>query len=84
MSNPIKPTVKTEFIPLALLILTVFTSIFFYNNLPERVATHWNFAGEVDGWGSGKSQAIALPLLAVGMYLLFLFFPYLDPKKERY
>lgn len=84
MPNPIRPTIKTEFIPLALLILTVFASIFFYNNLPERIATHWNFAGQVDGWGSGQAQAIFFPLLIVGMYILFLLIPYLDPKKERY
>jgi len=84
MSNPVKPTVKTEFIPLALIILTIAASVFFYNNLPERIATHWNFAGEIDGWGSGKVQAIAIPLMAVGMYLLFLLLPYIDPKKERY
>ncbi|MDP2737059.1 MAG: SdpI family protein [bacterium] len=84
MANPIKPTIKSEFIPLALLTLSIFASVFFYNNLPERVATHWNFAGEVDGWGSGQAQAIALPLLTTGMYILFLLLPYLDPKKERY
>lgn len=84
MANPIKPTIKTEFIPLLLIILTLASAVFFYNNLPERVATHWNFAGQVDAYGSGKAQAIAIPLMVVGMYLLFLLMPYLDPKKERY
>jgi len=84
MANPIKPTIKTEFIPLLLIILTLASAVYFYNNLPERVATHWNFAGVVDGWGSGKSQAIAIPSMIIGMYLLFLLMPYLDPRKERY
>ncbi|MFH0955936.1 MAG: SdpI family protein [Candidatus Falkowbacteria bacterium] len=84
MANPIKPTIKTEFIPLALLILTIAASVFFYNNLSERIATHWNFEGEVDSWGSGQAQAVVFPLLIVGMYFLFLLIPYLDPKKERY
>ncbi len=84
MANPIKPTIKTEFIPLLLIILTMVSAVFFYNNLPERIATHWNFAGEVDDWGSGQTQAIVFPLLIVGMYILFLLIPYLDPKKERY
>ena len=84
MSSPIKPTIKTEFIPLLLIILSAAASVFFYNNLPERVATHWNFAGEIDGYGSGKAQAIAMPIMVIGMYLLFLLMPYLDPKKERY
>ena len=84
MSNPIKPTIKTEFIPLALILLTIFAAIFFYNSLPERIATHWNFAGEVDAYGSGQAQAIIIPILMIGIYLLFLLLPYLDPKKERY
>jgi len=84
MANPIKPTIKTEFFSLALLILTVAASVFFYNNLPERIVTHWNFAGQADGWGSGQTQAIFFPLLIVGMYIMFLLIPYLDPRKERY
>jgi uncharacterized membrane protein len=84
MTNPIKLTIKTEFFPLALLILIVAASVFFYNNLPERIVTHWNFAGEPDGYGSGQTQAIVFPLLTIGMYILFLLLPYLDPKKERY
>ncbi len=84
MSNPIKSTIKTEFIPLALIILMAVSAVYFYNNLPARVATHWNIAGQVDGYGSGQAQALALPLVAVGMYLLFLLLPYLDPKKDRY
>jgi len=84
MTNPIKPTVKTEFIPLILIILTLVSAVFFYNNLPERIAIHWNIAGEVDGYGSGQTQAIIFPLLIIGIYFLFLLIPYLDPKKERY
>lgn len=84
MSNPIKPTVKTEFFPVLLIILTLVSAVYFYNNLPERIATHWNFAGEVDAYGSSKVQTIVLPLALVGMYLLLLLLPYLDPKKERY
>lgn len=84
MANPTKPTIKTEFFPLLLIILTLVSAVYFYNNLPERVAVHWNFKGQVDAYGSGQTQAIIMPLVAVGMYLLFLLLPYLDPKKERY
>lgn len=84
MSNPIKPTIKTEFIALCLIILSLATGVYFYNNLPERIAIHWNFAGQPDGYGSGQTQALVFPAMVIGMYLLFLVFPYLDPKKERY
>ena len=84
MSNPVKPTLKTEMFSLFLIIVTVIASIYFYFNLPERVITHWNFSGQPDGWGSGKAQAILFSSMTIGMYLLFLLLPYLDPKKERY
>lgn len=84
MANPIKPTVKTEFIPLLLVILVLSSAVYFYNNLPDRIAIHWNFAGQVDGYGSGPTQAVVFPILIVCMYILFLLIPYLDPKGERY
>jgi len=83
-NNPVKPTLKTEIIPLVLLIITVVLSFYFYANWPDQVASHWNFKGEVDGWSSKTFNAIFFPLLLVGMYLLFIFLPYLDPKKDRY
>ncbi len=84
MSNPIKPTIKSEFFSLAMIILTCASAVFFYNNLPARIVTHWNFAGQPDGWGSGPMQAIFFPLMIIGLYIMFLLIPYLDPKKERY
>lgn len=84
MSNPIKPTIKSEAVALIIIFLAILLGVYFYFNLPELVITHWNFAGQADAWGSGKFQSIFFPLLIIAMYLLFLFMPYLDPKKERY
>jgi uncharacterized membrane protein len=84
MTNPIKPTLKTEILPLAIMLFSIITSIYFYFNFPARIPIHWNFAGQPDGYGSGQNQAIFFPLLIIGMYFLFLFLPYLDPKRARY
>jgi len=81
---PIKISWKTEWLPALIIVLSAALGAYFYNNFPETVVTHWNFAGQADGWGSGKTNAIAMPLVLLAMYLLFLFLPYLDPKKERY
>ena len=56
MPSPIKSTLKTEFIPIVLIALSVIASFYFYANFPEKVPTHWNYLGEVDGW-SGKTFA---------------------------
>lgn len=84
MSNPIKPTLKTEWLPVALIILSFLVGFYFYQHFPARVATHWDFNGEVNGYSSALVAAAIFPLLMTGMYLLFLFLPYLDPKREQY
>jgi uncharacterized membrane protein len=84
MSNPSKPNLKTEFLPLVCVIFAIASSFYFYFHLPAVIPIHWNFAGQIDNWGSGQSHAIYMPALIVGMYLMFLFLPFLDPRKERY
>ena len=83
MTNPIKPTIKTEVLPLLVLVAAIISSFYFYSHFPERIPTHWSFAGEVDGWGT-RSTAFIIPAVMAGMYLLFMVLPFLDPKKERY
>ncbi|MFH1822383.1 MAG: SdpI family protein [Patescibacteria group bacterium] len=82
--NPIKPTLKTEILPLIFIILAAISSFYFYAHFPERVPIHWNFAGEVDNYGSRATGAFLFPAIMIGMYFLFLLLPYLDPKKDRY
>ncbi len=83
MTNPVKPTLKTEILPLLILVAAIISSFYFYSHFPEKVPTHWNFAGEVDDWGS-RAIAFVIPAVMVGIYILFLVFPFLDPKKEKY
>ena len=63
---------------------TLVSAIYFYSILPDQVATHWNAAGEVDGWGSKTMGAFIAPIIMIAMYVLFIFLPRLDPKKENY
>lgn len=82
--NPIKPKLKTEIIPIAFLLLAAIASLYFYSRFPEQVPIHWNYKGEADNYGSKMFASFFFPALAFCMYLLFLFLPYLDPKKEKY
>ena len=82
--NPIKPSPKTEILPIIMLLIIGAGSIYFYQHFPDSVPTHWNIAGEVDGWSSRPVAALAIPGMILGFYLMFLVMPYLDPRKERY
>ncbi len=84
MSNPIKPTFKSEVLPVVLILISIIASFYFYAYFPPIVVTHWNFVGQPDGWSSAGFAAFFLPILLIGMYFLFLAIPYLDPKKDRY
>jgi uncharacterized membrane protein len=53
-----------------------------WNSLPERVPTHWDSNGEIDGWGSKFSLIGLLFMLPVLTYILMLIIPKIDPKKR--
>ena len=82
--NAIKPTLKTEYLPIILIILAYVLGTYFYGHLPERVPSHWGLNGQVDGYSGKFFGAWFLPILLLGIYLLFLVLPYFDPKKEQY
>ena len=78
----IHPTLEA----LTLLVLAAATgaAFYFYANFPPEVATHWNFAGEADGFSSRGFAAFFFPALVWGIYLLITFLPLIDPKRDRY
>jgi len=84
MSTPTKFKLKEEWWPLVMVTMTIAISYFSYSQLPSRVASHWNISGVVDGYSSREFHVFFFPLILAGLYLLLLFLPQLDPKKERY
>lgn len=58
--------------------------VIFYQKLPDIMPTHWNFAGEADGFGSKETFVWLFPGIAVGMLILFWVLPKLNPRKEKY
>lgn len=80
----IKFNIKKEWPAIILIVLAVVASFYFYQNFPERIPTHWNFAGEVDGYSAKAFAAFFFPALILGIYLLFNFLPKFDPHQERY
>lgn len=55
-------------------------SLWLYPSLPERVPTHWDWKGEVDGWSSKPVGAFLLPGLTAMLWLVFLALPWLSPR----
>lgn len=70
--------------PMLLIAIAVAVSMAVYPQLPERVPTHWNFRGEVDGWSSRAFGAFLIPCIMLAVALLTPLLPKLDPRKANY
>ncbi len=82
--NPLKLSFKTEIFPLLVVAVGIVASFYFYAHFPAVVVSHWGFEGQPNGYSGKATGAFAIPALLLGMYLLFIFLPYLDPKGEKY
>jgi len=76
-------TRTTIFITIFLIAFGLVFSISVYNSLPEQMASHWNEAGQVDGYMSRFWGAFMMPLVVLGMLALFLVIPSIDPLKAN-
>lgn len=55
-----------------------------WKRTPDSIPIHWNFAGNVDGYG-GKFQGLLLqPIIAAGAYLGMIALPRIDPGRANY
>ena len=74
---------KTELIVLGIVILSFLIGIYFYNQFPDKVASHWNAQGQVDGYMSKFWGLFLMPFISVGLFLLFIIIPKIDPLKQN-
>ena len=67
-----------------MILLPILAGIILWNQLPERVPTHWNAAGEIDGWSSKGFAVFGLPLSLLGVQWLCVLGTLADPKKANH
>jgi uncharacterized membrane protein len=82
--NPLKPNLRTEWLPVLLILLSIGLASYFYINFPSHVPAHWNFRGNIDGYTSRIFGAWFLPILMTALYTILLLLPQIDPKNNRY
>lgn len=76
-------TKLTTIIVLALIVGITITGAVLWNQLPDPMASHWNANDEVDGYMSKFWGVYMMPLVTLGLFLLFLLIPNIDPLKAN-
>ena len=80
----IKRNLKVLIISSILTILPILAGLILWNQLPEQIPTHWNAAGEIDGWSSKPFAIFGLPMIMLGAQWLCVLGTLADPKKENH
>ncbi len=65
-----------------IILIQFLVGIYYYPQIPERMAIHWNIFGVVDGYSSKVFGLFLLPFVSIGLLLLFLVIPRIDPLKN--
>jgi uncharacterized membrane protein len=74
---------KSELIIAGIVLLSFAIGIYFFPQMPEKIASHWNAQGQVDGYMSKFWGLFLMPVISVGMLLLFMIIPGIDPLKSN-
>lgn len=67
-----------------IILLPIAAGLILWNQLPEQMPTHWNAAGEIDGWSSKAFAVFGLPLLMLLFQWVCVLATGADPKKANH
>jgi uncharacterized membrane protein len=76
-------TRTTTIVVLLMIAAATLAGVVLWNRLPDPMASHWNVNDQVDGYISKFWGVFLMPLVTVGMLLLFLLIPNIDPLKAN-
>jgi uncharacterized membrane protein len=66
------------------LLITIAFTIAVYPTVPDKVVSHWNAAGQADGYMSKLWGLSLIPLIMTGFVALLTVLPRIDPYKKNY
>ncbi len=70
-------------IMVAIFIASLAISIYFYPFVPEKMASHWNAEGKVNGYMPKNVALFLIPFIILFLSLLFIAIPKVDPMKSN-
>ena len=72
-------TRTTLIVVLLMIVGATLAGVLLWNRLPDPMASHWNVNDQVDGYTSKFWGVFMLPLMTLGMLVLFLIIPNISP-----
>ena len=79
----IKENKKKLILTSIVILLPILIGLILWNKLPDQVPTHWNSAGEVDGWSSKVFAVFGLPIVLFAVHWMCILVTSVDPKKQN-
>ncbi|NJC98995.1 MAG: hypothetical protein C3F07_04315 [Anaerolineales bacterium] len=76
-------TRTTTILSLVLIVAAVLAGLLLWNRLPDPMPSHWNAAGEIDGYMSKFWGVFLVPIITIVLVPLFLVIPHIDPLKAN-
>ena len=80
----IRKNLKVLILTSVIILLPILAGVILWNQLPEQIPSHWNAAGEIDGWSSKPFAVFGLPLILLAMHWLCIAGTFADPKKNNH
>lgn len=74
---------RSYVIILLLITLSLLLGVYLYPRVPERMASHWNTLGQVDGYTPKLWGLFLLPLMSLLLLLFLMAIPRIDPLKSN-
>lgn len=79
----IKENKKKLIITSIVILVPIIIGLILWNKLPDKLPTHWNSAGEVNGWSSKAFAVFGLPGFLFAVHWVCLLASSADPKKQN-
>lgn len=76
-------TRTTTILVLLMILGATVAGLLLWNQLPDPMASHWNINDQADGYMSRTWGVFMMPLITLGMLVLFLVIPSIDPLRAN-
>ena len=80
----IKKYLRTLIISSLVLLIPVIVGLLLWNQLPDRVPSHWDINGDVDAWSSKGFTVFGMPALMLALQWICVIASMADPKYKNF